>query len=229
MNFYNVLWTSHALYAFERQLRLVDLVGDLNWKYNSQSGVLFLGDRFRIEAEVLGTECEETGTWLWAWANEASNIPVAQQSASLKLRALGEKRRIVELTKPMNSLDLVNGFTASSIAVGEGLGKAYYRCPYEGGAAFVLITDMQLELQVDEPLQRILTLLPHAISMFELPDHRVALRGYLGHYGLKTEGKGEYLFLRQRGEETLRAEFDEHGRLRELKRTFGKKEQTTIF
>ena len=45
-----------------------------------------------------------------------------------------------EFTEAMVPLDHADGHAFASIAVGEGLGKAYYRGPYEGGAAFLRIT-----------------------------------------------------------------------------------------
>ena len=212
---------SHLPLAFDRQLLLAELIEDLSWSYDVQSGILSFGDRFAWHAEVLGTESEESGTWLWAWANEASGIPEQQQGASLKLKALGEQHGITEFTEPMVPLAHADGHAFASIAVGEGLGKAYYRGPYEGGAAFLLINDERLQLQVDDPLQRILSVFPQAISAMELPDHREALRGYLEHYGLEPHEVEGSLVLIQDSQEVLRAEFDEHRRLRELKGTLG--------
>lgn len=111
----------------------------------------------------------------------------------------------------------------ASIAVGEGLGKAVCRGPYEGGAVFLLITDERLQLLVADPLQRILTVFPQAISAIEIADHREALQGYLFHYGFEPEVDGKALLVRQHGQEVLRAEFDELGRLRELKGTLDKR------
>lgn len=213
---------SHFLFAFDRQLLLADLIGDLPWAYDLQTGTLSFGGRFHWEAEVLGTESDETATWLWAWANDASDIPAEQQGASVKLKALGEEHGIEELTAPMVPLDHANGHAFAAIAVGEGLGKAYYRGPYEGGAALLLITDERLQLKVEEPLQRILSVFPQAISAMKLADHREALRGYLEHYGFEPEDEGDALVLQEQGHEVLRAELDEHGRLRELKGTLGK-------
>lgn len=212
----------HIPFAFDRQMLLADLIGDLPWAYDLQTGILSFGGDYQWKAEVLGTESEETATWLWAWANEASNIAADQQAASLKLKALGEEHGIVELTERMIPLEHADGHAFASIAVGEGLGKAYYRGQYEGGAAFLLITDDDLQFQVNEPLQRILTVFPQVISAWELPNHRKALRGYLQHYGIEPEDQDGALLLQEDGEVVLRAEFDEHGRLTKMEGTLGK-------
>lgn len=122
----------------------------------------------------------------------------------------------------MVPLDHADGHAFASIAVGEGLGKAYYRGAYEGGAVFLLITDEQLQFQVDEPLQRVLAVFPQVISTMELPNHREALQGYLEHYGFEPEDQDGALVLREDAELVLRAEFDELGRLRKLEGTLGK-------
>ncbi len=212
----------HSPFAFDRQLLLADLLGDLPWSYDLQTGILSFGDEYQWKAEVLGTESDETCTWLWAWANEGSNIPEQKQAASLKLKALGEEHGIAELTEPMVPLDHADGHAFASIAVGEGLGKAYYRGPYEGGAAFLLITDDQLQFKVDEPLQRVFTVFPQVISALELPNHREALRGYLEHYGFEPEYQNETLVLHDDGTVVLQAQFDGDGRLTKLEGTLGK-------
>ena len=210
------LFHQHLLLTFDRQLLLADLIGDLSWSYDLQAGILSFNYRFQWRSEILGTESEETQTWLWAWANEASGIPEQQQTASMQLRALGEEHGIPELTEPVVPLDHRDGHAFASLAVGEGLGRAYYRAPYEGGAAFLLITDEALQFVVGNPVQRVLTVFPQAISAMELPDHREALRGYLRHYGLKPEDENGCLVLRDGGEELLRAEFDNQNRLTRL-------------
>ncbi len=204
-------------FVFDRQMLLADLIDDLPWAYDLQTGILSFGDRYHWKAEVLGTESEETGTWLWAWANEASNIPAQHQTASLNLKNFGEAHDIDELTEPMVPLDHADGHAFASIAVGEGLGKAYYRGPYNDGAVFLLITDENLQLQVEVPLLHILTVFPQAISALDLPDHREALRGYLKHYGFEPKDEGDALLLCEEGEELFRATFDEWGRLQEMK------------
>ena len=53
---------------------------------------------------------------------------------------------------------------------------------------------------MEEPLRRILTVFPQAISAMEIADHREALRAYLQHYGFEAESEGDALLLRSKGE-----------------------------
>lgn len=211
------LFNQHLCYTFDRQLLLTDIIGDLPWTYDLHSGILSFGDQFHWQAEFLGTESEETNTWLWAWANDASNIPAQQQAASLKLRALGEEHSIAEFIEPTVPLEHADGHAFASIAVGEGLGKAYYRGPYEGGAVFLLIVEKQMPWQVEHDLQRISTLFPQIISELEIKNHQLALQNYLNHYGLKPERTENTLIVREQGQRIFRASFDEFHRLQELK------------
>ena len=212
--------SQHTVFAFDRQLLLAELLGDLDWSYDRESAVLSFGTKFRFAAEILGTESEEGQTWLWAWANDASNIPTAQQGAALKLKAISEAQGIAELTEPALPLECIDGHALASIAVGEGLGKAYYRGPYPGGAVFLLITDTALQWQVEQPLLRILSVFPQALSEIELPDHRQAFLDYVRHYNLQPQMDGPSLVLRHAGE-CLHAMFDAHGRLIELRGALG--------
>lgn len=65
------LFNNHLPFAFDRQSLLADLIGDLPWAYDLQTGKLSFGDRFAWQVEVLGTESEESGTWLWATGDTA--------------------------------------------------------------------------------------------------------------------------------------------------------------
>ncbi len=220
------LLETHVPFAFDRQLLLADLIGDLDWAYDLQTGLLSFGDQISFEADVIGTESDETSTWLWAWANKESNIPSEQQSASLKLKALGTEHGIAELTEPIIPLEHADGHAFATIAVGEGFGQAYYRGPYEGGAVFLLITDEKLYWQVEEPLQRILTVFPQIISNLEIANHQTALKGYLMPYGFDVEEEERCLRVREKDKEVLYANFDELDRLLELRGTIDKKVQT---
>ena len=81
------MFSSHAVFSFDKQLLLADLIGDLPWAFDLPSGILSFGDQFAWRAEVLGTESDEAKTWMWAWANHESNIPEQQQAAAALVRA----------------------------------------------------------------------------------------------------------------------------------------------
>ena len=94
--------------------------------------------------------------------------------------------------------------------------NAYYRCPYDGGAAFLLIQDEKFPKNNEPPLQRIAFVFPQAIASIEIANHKQALAGYLEHYGLVGEAQGDTLVVKEDGETVLTAMFDEMNRLAKL-------------
>src|SRR5919108_6022775 len=59
----------HGLIAFDRQLRLAEVVGERDWQLDQDRGVLTFGDDISLDAQILGSASDRSGTWLWAWAN----------------------------------------------------------------------------------------------------------------------------------------------------------------
>ncbi len=206
----------HAAASFDKQLHFSDIVGSRDWHFAADSGSLYLGNQYHWQTQLLGTESEASGTWLWAWANTDSNIPTHLLVASLSLKAYGEQHGIPELTTPQLPLDQVDGHMLALLASEICEANAYYRCPYEGGALFVLIMDENFPKCTDPPLQRIATVFPQAIASLGIPDHKLALAGYVDHYGLRHESDGDKLVVKENGEPVLTATFDELNRLTNL-------------
>jgi hypothetical protein len=202
--------------SFDHQLWLSHCISDADWQFDSVSGLISFTNQCSWHAQLLGTESATSGTWLWAWANSESGIPAHLLVASLALKAYGEHHGIPELTTPQLPLDQIDGHTLALLASGICEANAYYHCPYEGGALFVLIMDENFPKCTDPPLQRIATVFPQAIASLEIPDHRLALASYLDHYGLGHEQDGDKLVVKESGEAVLTATVDEHNRLTNL-------------
>ena len=145
----------HAASSFAKQLHLAELVEGLDWHLDLATGILSFGDRYAWHVQLLGTEAEETQTWLWAWANDASNLPPSLLQAALHLKTFGEEQEVPELATSMFPLDGIDGHFLAMIANGICRADAYYRCPYDGGAAFLLIQDENFPKNYEPPLQRI--------------------------------------------------------------------------
>jgi hypothetical protein len=205
--------------CFDKQFHLSELVGEEDWHFNMASGLLSFGQHLHFQAQILGTESFENSTWLWAWANEGSNIPSSLLQAALRLKAVGEEQQIPEFTTPLLQLGNLDGHTLALIASGVCQADAYYRCPYEGGAAFLLIMDESFPKNTEPPLQRIASVFPQAIASIEIPNHKLALAGYLEHYGLVGQGEEGKLIVKVNDENVLTAEFDELNRLTKLELT----------
>jgi hypothetical protein len=172
------LFHRHVAFSFDKQLQLAELVGQLNWSFNKPTGLLSFGDRYKWHVQILGTEAYGRNTWLWAWANQASNIPAKQLEASMTMKALGEEQAITEFTTPELPLGEINGHMLCLIASGVCKANAYYRGPYTGGAAFFLIQDDGFPKRKVVPLARIVSVFPQVISALEMPGLHEKARFY---------------------------------------------------
>ncbi len=94
---------------------------------------------------------------------------------------------------------------------------AYYRGPYEGGAAFFLLRDPRLHLAPPDAIH-IATLFPQLISGLSLANHRVAFLSYLGQRQLEAQLEGETVRV-EIGVSSIVASFDHLNRLADLQLT----------
>jgi hypothetical protein len=220
------LFHRHAATAFDKQSHLADLIGSADWHFDLASGVLSFGDRYAWSAQLLGTESDETGTWLWAWANPSPGLAPALLAAAHALKELGEQCSIEELIRPQLPLREIDGHFLATIASGLGLADAYFRAPYDGGAAFLLVKDEAFPRPDVPPLLRIATLFPQALAALDLGDHKVALTHYLAYHRLTGEAAAETLVVRDDDGQVLTAAFDEYQRLTRLNLTLAGREAT---
>ena len=209
------LFDEHGAAAFDKQLRLQDLIGDEDWEFDMETGQLSFADAHAWNAQILGTESEVSGTWLWGWANEAGGIPgeLLQAARTLK-EQLGGDEGLEEFARPSFAVDdRIDGHFLASIASGITAAGGYYRGPYEGGAVFLLIDDETLPPPIENPLLRLSTVFPQAIANLPITDHRQALCAYAAFLGLAFEEEGQRVVIRNEAGGRLTADFDEQGRL----------------
>ncbi len=203
--------------AFEKQLHLAEIVGDRSWSFSMDSGELGFDNDFAFRVQLLGTEADAGQTWLWAWANTASGIPVELLDSANQMRAYGHQTQIQALTEtevPLNNLH--NGHMFSLLASGllESSG-GYYRGPYPGGALFMLIDDPDFPADQRDPVQRIVMTFPQLISAITLPSHLEAFLGYLQGHQLMIEQETDSQIVRAQSSsgQIITAEFDASDRL----------------
>lgn len=211
-----MLASRYSAASFDRQLYLADIIDESDWHLDMAAGLLSFGGRHRWHIQVLGTELESAQTWLWAWANDASNIPPDLLRAAGAMRIQGRLYDIPEFTEPELPLSEVDGHTLAIIASGLCQANAYYRAPYEGGALFLLIRDDIYPRCQESPLARIATVFPQAIAALDIPNHRLALTGHLEYHGLGSTAMGHQIVAMENGQPLLTATFDERDRLSKL-------------
>lgn len=200
----------------DKQLYLRGLIGTLDWKFDLTSGVLSFGTKYSWHAQVLGVESEPADTWHWTWAYAVTYIPHHLLEASCRMKEFGEQHGIPELARSRIPLGQVDGHMLSLFASNICRANAYYRCPHDGGALFILIKDEKFPQCSEPSLTRIASIFPQVISLLVIPDHRLAFTSYLDYYSLGYERDGRRIVVKDANGSALTATFDEYKRLTNL-------------
>ena len=121
------LITEHGAASWDKQMCLMGVIGEKAWSLDVKRGLLTFGGTDTFPVQLLGSEAEAAGTWLWAWANDASNLPPALTAASRQMQEVGRQQEIAALYDPEVSLETAGGHLLSMIASGVCGADAYYR------------------------------------------------------------------------------------------------------
>jgi hypothetical protein len=219
------LCAAHAALSSEKQGALTSALGDGPWHLSIGSGTISLdGGRFVFPIQLLGTQSEESNTWLWAWANEASNFPPDLLTSVYRLRQIGLEEGVMELAEPqlgLGSPDDRPWFDGSYLAMSaSGLCQAdcYYRAPYEGGALFVLLQAPQVWAGAPQGAHRMAAVIGELLGTQAgvVLDHKAVVCSYARQKGYRIADAGEQVRCTGAGGETLVADFDAAGLLTRL-------------
>ncbi|MDQ3813354.1 MAG: hypothetical protein M3347_05330, partial [Armatimonadota bacterium] len=93
------LLSRHIASSLFKQHTLGRFLGEHNWSISLSGGVVDFGKGRVYPIQLIGTESELSGTWLWAWANTESSIPEQLLVCARQLRDFGEEEGIEELTQ----------------------------------------------------------------------------------------------------------------------------------
>jgi hypothetical protein len=186
------LYLQHGAASHDKQLYLQAMLGKARWSFALDEGVLAFTqphqELLQLNVQVLGTESAETHTWLWAWANTESGIPLRLLKSAQDLRAFGDREGVPELHTPQLPLSSeVNGGRLAAIACGVARAACFFRVAYPGGLLFMLIKDAKYKRSVMHPLRRIAQVFPRFVAHNEVSDQRAAFIHYLNFYRLKVE------------------------------------------
>jgi hypothetical protein len=212
------LFDEHVGSFFDKQDRLAGLIGEENWSYDTESGLLSFGRLAEWHAQILGTESQSRFTWRWSWANQASGLPERSTQCARAMRAFGEKHRLVDFTTPGFPCGVLGGWKLMMIACGLAKAPAAYRAPQdENLTVFMLIDDPKFPtLKPGDTAVglRIATIFPQALEQAE--EHPRALEGYLRYYGLTPVVEKRTMRGMRGNDAVVTAHFDELKRLTKL-------------
>jgi hypothetical protein len=200
-----------GLLSLEKQDKLDNVIGDYLFELDLENGKVRFNE-LEFSCQVLGTESDNTITWLWAWADEQTEVPLDLITASRELKDWGKRLGVEEFTVPAMDLSKADGRAFSLIASELCKANAYYRDAYEGGSLFVLLFDARIDNQPSFDLTRLSRQLLDFISYYEL-NHRNVLFSYLQAKGLSPIEYGSRMVCKLETGELLSAEFDALGRL----------------
>ncbi|GIJ54945.1 hypothetical protein Vau01_024610 [Virgisporangium aurantiacum] len=208
------MFARHVATALARQLALGDLLGDRGWSLDIGTGTATFGTDLRFRVQLLGTESEDDGTWLWAWANTGSALPPALLHAADGLREHGRQTGPAELTEPTFRLDRADGHQLSLLASGL-TGRCYYRGPYPGGALFFQLEDVPAQVLAPARPERVLSVLGQVIQAYDV-DHRTVVESFLAQQGWQVDAAAGSVTGRHPDGSTVLVNLDGYGRIRDI-------------
>lgn len=202
----------YGLLSLEKQEKLARVVGEHSLELDLDAGLVRFSSGLELSFQILGTESDNTLTWLWAWADEQTEVPADLLRSSLQMKAWGEKEGIPECTMPSVDLNKADGHMLSMIASEICEASCYYQDAYEGGALFLLLFGGAVDRQPSLDADGLARQFSNMISFCEF-NHANAFRSYLRRKNLTITEHGTFIVSELDSGEDVRANFDREGRL----------------
>jgi hypothetical protein len=201
-----------ALAALEKQDSLIRRLGEHIVELDLDTGMA----RFNTEAvfpfQVLGTESDNSLTWLWAWADEQPEVSDELLRAAGEMKAWGTREGVTEFTIPSLDLNRADGTMLSLIASVVCAASGYYRDYYDGGTLFILLYGADSGRSMDFDRAGLVRALKDLISRYDF-DHRNALVSYFRMKSLTVTDSGDTVNAELAGGERFVALFDPAGQV----------------
>ncbi len=201
----------YALISLEKQDKLESLIGEHLHELDLYAGTIRFNE-LEFPIQVIGTESDNTLTWLWAWADEQFELPASLLQSAIQLRTWGADAGIPEFTMPSVDLNRADGHAIAMIAAEVCKASCYYRDGYEGGAAYFLLFDRAIDSAPSFDRARLMIRMADLFSRYDL-NHRNTLLSYLTAKGLSPVAERNLINCELESGERLIAEFDDAGRL----------------
>lgn len=197
------------LLSCEKQEKLRSLAGEHLLHMDLDAGTVRFSEALSVPFQVLGTESENTLTWLWAWADEQTDIPHQLIRSSLEMRAWLQQEGLNDVSRPSVDLDLADGTMLSAVATTFCKASAFYRDPYEGGALYLLLFSRDIDRQPDLNRTGLIRILGELVAMFDL-DLKNVVRSYFLAKGLPCSESAETVNAQMATGERVILEFDDN-------------------
>lgn len=212
------LLTRHAGMGMDKRATLNDMLGEeFPWQFETETGKLTLAKTHVYRAYVLGTASAISNTWLWAWANQQSEIPESVLKAAASLRQFGQKENIPELTEPKIPLDRVSLLHLALVGCGLCKADLFYLGPTDHGALLLLAVAPELrERAVSHTVRTSGVVTNIAAQLGPAVDHRECIVSYLKDKGYALQDDGTTLRATAPTGDPLTVTFDAQGRLKQV-------------
>ena len=215
---FNTLFTQHAMASYAKQLTLADAIeGAGAWDLDMQAGTLSFAEGRVLKISLLGSYGEAAESWLWAYANRNMNLPPEGIEAATSLRERGRSKNIPELAEAETQDKETFCHRLAMVSVGELGASAYYRAPYEGGAAYLVVHEALPASADRHRLGRVQRVIAECISTFDIADQRAAINAYFDSESLPVEATEANEITASVEDGDLRIRFDAEGRITEMK------------
>lgn len=201
-----------------RQLNFADIIGDSAWDVDFARGVIAFCDK-EFPIAFLGSESESGGSWMWG----ASNINNFDEAVVADVKAFCTSRLFQSITDIQDNTipldEMVSGHHLASIVVVSKKEKTcYYRCPYEGGAAFVLVKNVPDSVFAPVSTERLPGIVSELVSQAPYNHHLLA-EGLLETCCVSVDNEEQVLTGTFENGDLITVEFDDLGRIRKMNTT----------
>ncbi len=208
------LLSRHAAIAIEKQLRLVRSVAGSAWSWDISQASFRIGEK-AWAFQLLGVEQEANAHWRWAWADAEQGLSPRLLGAARALQAFGQRYEIRELVEEEIPVTEVSGQEIAALACGLLDTQGWWRAPFGGGVAWLLLTDLGLARSATPRPAEMARVLTRTLAILPV-DHAIALDSYVVHHGGSVERAGATATARMREGGHMVARFDERHRIERL-------------
>ena len=211
----NEYFERFALISLEKQAKFERLTGEHFAEFDLEAGILKINNDLAFPFQVLGTQSDNTLSWLWAWSEEHEEFQPDLITAAMQLKEWGSENGIEEFCIPEVDIEHADGMMISLIAAEVCNASCYYRDVYEGGSVFVQLSGAGIDRQPAFDLSGLLGSFTELASRYDL-NHRNVLLSYLRMKGLPCIENGALVTGKLGSGEEIRMEFDGNGRILSL-------------